>query len=101
MNRYLTLIVLVLLYSFCSHIIYDHPQAIDEQQIHLVDDQNSDYPIDDNGKFKDLAFIPQAIFVMIILSVTNTLSLFATFTRRLMLLTTIFYQSNYLIHSLK
>lgn len=90
------------MYSFCSHIIYDHPQAIDEQQqFNLVDNQNSDYPIDDNGKFKDFAFIPQAIFVMIILSVTSALSLFATFTRRLTLLTTIFYQSNYLIHSLK
>lgn len=103
MNKYLNLAltVLVIIYSFYSHFIYDYPQAIDEQGIYLVDNQNSDYPIDDNGKLKGFNFALQTILVMVILIITSSFSLFAIFTRRLMLLTTVFYQSNYLINSLK
>ena len=92
---------MILIYSLCCHFLYDYPQSIVDEENYLVDNQNPDYPIDDNGKLKDFKLTPQTVLVLIILSITSSFSLFAALTRRLMLLTTIFYQSNYLINSLK
>ncbi|MFJ8236102.1 hypothetical protein ACIQ34_10185 [Ureibacillus sp. NPDC094379] len=90
---------MIILYSISNHLIYDHSQAIFDQQSNLVDHQDSDNPVDDNGKIKDI--ITQLVLVLIVIGITSLYSAFASFTRRLMQLTTIFYQSNYLINSLK
>ncbi len=101
MNRYLTLSVFVIIYSFYCHHFDNQTQAINDHQIILDDNQTSDYPIDDNGKLKDINVSPQTVFELVILSITILFGLFVAFTRRLRLITTIFYQSNYLINSLK
>ncbi|MFJ8236830.1 hypothetical protein ACIQ34_14065 [Ureibacillus sp. NPDC094379] len=102
MNRYLTLTVLFIIYSFCCHFISEQPQAIIDTGINLVDHhQILDNPIDDNGKLKVFNYIPQTVLVLIALSITCSFSLISAVTRRLRLVTTIFYQSNYLINSLK
>ncbi|MBM7609226.1 hypothetical protein JOD29_002494 [Lysinibacillus composti] len=102
MNRYLSLTVLIIIYSFCCHFISEQPQAIIDTGISLVDHhQNFDDPIDDNGKLKVFNDIPQTVLVLIVLSITCFFSLISSVTRRLMQVTTIFYQSNYLINSLK
>jgi hypothetical protein len=99
LNRYFALSILVIIYSFSCYFIYDYPQAIDVQEINLVENQNSEYPIDDNGKLKDINVIMATVLVMIILIITSSFNLISIFTRRLMLITTIFYQSNYVINS--
>ncbi|MBO1511208.1 hypothetical protein [Metabacillus bambusae] len=99
MNRYLALSILVIISSLSCYFIYDYPQAIAVQEINLVDNQNSDYPIDDNGKLKDINIIMATVLVMITLIITSFFNLISIFTRRLMLITTIFYQSNYVINS--
>lgn len=94
---------MVMMYSFCGHILYDHhSQAIDlQEEIHLADHQNSDNPIDGAGKLKDFVSMPQNVSVLVVLGIMSCLSLFTAFTRRRMLLTAVFYQGNYLNHSLK
>jgi ATP/ADP translocase len=98
LNRYLALCILAIIYSFsCSFI--DYPQAIDVQEINHVENQNSDYPIDDTGKLKNINVIMVTVLVMIILIITSSFNMISILTRRLMLITTIFYQSNYVINS--
>ncbi|SOC37107.1 hypothetical protein [Ureibacillus acetophenoni] len=97
MNKYLTLSILVIIISF-FYLIFENPQAINLQEISLIDDQISEYPLDDNGNDIN-ATIALVTITLIITSSIRLFSLFSIFTRRLMLITTIFYQSNYLINS--
>ncbi|WP_408010024.1 hypothetical protein ACJROX_06950 [Pseudalkalibacillus sp. A8] len=99
LNRYLAVSILIIIYSFSCYFIYDYLQAIDVQETNLVDNQSLDSPIDDNGKQKNINVSMATVLVMITLIITSSFNLISIFTRRLMLITTIFYQSNYVINS--
>lgn len=98
LKNYLSLSILVLFYSF-YYFNYDYQQAIDLQNISIIDDQGSDNPVDDSGKLKGITASHPTDLVIILLVITSLVSVFSLLTRRLMLITSIFYQSNYLIHS--
>jgi hypothetical protein len=98
MNRHLFLAFLIVFISLTNSLGYGHIQSIAVQENTISDNNNSDdyLPLDNifNGKH-NITFQDLVLIIFLILSLTKSLNLLIKFIQRYVILTPIFYQSNY------
>lgn len=96
MNRLLALAVFFLLFSLAHVFVDNHLKVHVNYEKTILDDQSSNdsYPIKNDDTSKIIKFtLVSSIFIILSFSKLNTFRL--SFTRKKLLLTPVFYQSNY------